>query len=55
MALVQRSVDPDLYRRRNLFERFFNNLQHFRKIANRYEKSARNYLAAVLMACARLW
>lgn len=52
---VQRSVDPALYRQRNLVERFFNKLKHFRKIATRYEKSARNYLAAVLMASSRLW
>lgn len=52
---VQRSVDLAIYRRRNLVERFFNKLKHFRKIATRYEKSAGNYLAAVLMACARLW
>jgi len=52
---VQRSVDPAIYRQRNLVERFFNKLKHFRKIATRYEKSARNYLAAVLMACSRLW
>jgi transposase len=52
---VQRSVDPALYRQRNLVERFFNKLKHFRKIATRYEKSARNYLAATLLACSRLW
>jgi len=52
---VQRSVDPTLYRQRNLVERFFNKLKHFRKIATRYEKTARNYLAAVLIASSRLW
>jgi transposase len=52
---VQRSVDPALYRQRNLVERFFNKLKHFRRIATRYEKTARNYLAAVLLAAARLW
>jgi transposase len=52
---VQRSVDPALYRQRNLIERFFNKLKHFRKVATRYEKSARNYLAAILMASSRLW
>ncbi|WP_416898553.1 MAG: IS5 family transposase [Minwuia sp.] len=52
---VQRSVDPALYRRRNVVERFFNKLKHFRKIATRYEKSARNYLAAVLIASTRIW
>jgi transposase len=52
---VQRSVDPVLYRKRNLIERFFNKLKHFRKVATRYEKTARNYLAAILIASTRLW
>jgi len=52
---VQRSVDPALYRQRNLVERFFNKIKHFRKIATRYEKTSRNYLAAILMVCSRLW
>jgi transposase len=52
---VQRSVDPALYRQRNVIERFFNKLKHFRKVATRYEKSAQNYLAVVLMASSRLW
>jgi len=52
---VQRSVEPAIYRQRNLVERFFNKLKHFRKIATRYEKTARNYLAAVLIASTRIW
>ena len=52
---LQRSVEPALYRRRNLVERFFNKLKHFRRIATRYEKTARNFLAAVLIASTRLW
>lgn len=52
---VQRSVDAGLYRKRNLVERYFNKLKHFRKVATRYEKTARNYLAAVLLASTRLW
>lgn len=51
----QRTVDARLYRQRNLVERFFNKLKQFRKIATRYEKTARNYLAAVLIACSRIW
>ena len=51
----QRSVDPALYRQRNLVERFFNKLKHFRRIATRYEKTARNFLAAILIASTRLW
>ena len=52
---VQRSVDAQLYRQRNLVERFFNKLKHFRRIATRFDKLARNYLAAVTIAAARLW
>ena len=52
---VQRPVDPDLYRQRNLIERFFNKLKHFRRIATRFDKLARNFLAAVLLASTRLW
>jgi len=52
---VQRSIDPDLYRHRNLVERFFNRLKHFRRIATRYDKTARNFLAAVMLAAVRLW
>jgi transposase len=52
---IQRSVDHALYRQRNLIERFFNKLKHFRRIATRYDKTARNFLAAVLLAATRLW
>ncbi len=53
--LVQRSVDPAIYRERNLAERFFNKIKQFRRIATRFDKLARNYLAAVLLASTRLW
>ena len=51
----QRSVDLSLYRQRNLVERLFNKLKHFRRIATRFDKLARNYLAAVAIASTRLW
>ena len=44
-----------LYRYRNLVERFFNKLKHFRAIATRYEKHAANYLALVKLAAVRIW
>ena len=37
---IQRSVAPALYRQRNLVERFFNTLKHFRRIATRNDKTA---------------
>jgi len=44
---VARACDFALYCERNLVERFFNKLKHFRAIATRYDKLARNFLAAV--------
>ena len=52
---VQRTVPHDLYAQRNLVERFFNRLKHFRRAATRHDKLARNYLAAVALIAARLW
>src|SRR5207244_4090122 len=52
-----RSFDAVLYKDRNLIERFFNKIKHFRRIATRYDKLARNYagflnLVAALKCCA---
>jgi transposase len=44
-----------LYRYRNLVERFFNKLKHFRAVATRYDKRADNYLASIKLASARIW
>ena len=44
-----------LYRYRNLVERFFSKLKHFRAIATRYEKHDANYLALVKLAASRIW
>jgi transposase len=53
--VVKRSVDPAIYRQRNLVERFFCKLKQFRRVATRFDKLARNFLAAVLLASTRLW
>ena len=44
-----------LYRYRNLVERFFKKLKHFRAVATRYDKHDANYLALVKLAAARIW
>jgi transposase len=43
-----------LYRERNLIERFFSKLKHFRRVATRYDKLAANFLAMVQLASMRL-
>ena len=44
-----------LYRYRNLVERFFNKIKHFRAVATRFEKYDANYLALVKLASIRIW
>jgi len=44
-----------LYRYRNLVERFFNRVKHFRAIATRYDKHDANYLALIKLAASRIW
>ena len=48
----KRHCDFALYRERNLAERFWNKIKHYRGIATRYDKLARNFLAAVHLASA---
>lgn len=52
---LQRSVEPALYRKRNLIERFFAKLKQFRRIATRFDKLARNFLAALVLGASRIW
>ncbi len=49
------AFSPWLYGYRNLIERFFNKLKHFRAIATRFEKHDANYLALVKLAASRIW
>lgn len=49
------AFSPLLYRYRNLIERFFSKLKHFRAIATRFEKHDANYLALVKLAASRIW
>lgn len=51
----QREINRNLYADRNKVERFFNRLKHYRRIATRYEKTARNYLSMVYLASAMIW
>src|ERR1700687_2070106 len=51
---VPRACDFALYCERNLIERFFNQLKHFRAIATRYDKLARNFLAGGQLAAATI-
>ncbi|CDM92150.1 transposase (fragment) [Xenorhabdus bovienii] len=47
--------DEQAYRGRNVVERCFGFLKGNRRIATRYEKTARNYLSMVKLVCIRLF
>ena len=46
----QREYDKEQYKDRNLGERFWQKIKQFRRVATRYEKTARNFLAFVHLA-----
>ena len=46
----QRAYDQHLYQARHLIENFFCKLKQFRAIATRYDKTKRNFLAAIYLA-----
>ena len=54
--ILPATFDANIYRERNKIERFFGRLKaSFRRIATRYEKTARNFLSMIKLASIRLW
>ena len=50
-----RPYDAELDKARPLIENFFAKLKPYRAIATRYDKTARNFLAAIYLASAVVW
>jgi transposase len=48
-------LDADLYAQRQLIECCFSRLKQFRRVATRFEKTARNYRAVIAVAATVLW
>jgi len=48
-------LDRRRYARRYLVEVFFHELKRYRILATRFEKTGRNYLALIQLACSMLW
>ncbi|MDD7804123.1 MAG: transposase, partial [Endozoicomonas sp. (ex Botrylloides leachii)] len=53
--LSPRDYDRELYKERNLVERLFQKLKHFRRVATRYERLGRNYLGMLQLAASLIW
>ena len=49
------AIDKHLYAQRHLIECCFSKLKQFRRVATRFEKTARNYLAVITLAATVLW
>ena len=47
--------DKYVYRDRNLVERFFNKIKHFRRIATRYEKTALSFASMLFLVGVVIW
>lgn len=47
---IKRRPNKARYARRNVVERFFGRIKHFRRVATRYDKKDVNYLGFVLLA-----
>jgi transposase len=50
-----RDFDRQIYQARHLIENFFARIKQFRAIATRYDKTARNFLAAVHLVASVVW
>jgi transposase len=50
-----RDYDKTIYKERNFVERLFQKLKHYRRIATRYERLARNYMAILSLVATIIW
>ena len=52
---IKHDLDKHLYAQRQLIECCFSKLKQFRRVATRFEKTARNYHAVITIAAIVLW
>jgi putative transposase len=52
---LKRPYDADLYKERNIIDRFFNKLKQFRRVATRYDKLLANFIGFVKLAAIAIW
>lgn len=47
--------DKELYKKRNIVERFIGRIKEYRRIATRYDKTSVMYRGMILLACICIW
>lgn len=52
---IQRRYNKKIYKERNLIERAFNKLKHWRRIATRYDRVDAHFLACIALAAISIW
>lgn len=52
---VQYAYDKRLYRERNIIERTFNRFKDFRRIATRFDRKLKTYMAALCIVATVIW
>ena len=52
---IQYPYDKQLYRQRNQIERSFGRLKDYRRIATRFDRNVRNFMAAIRLAVTVIW
>lgn len=52
---IQYKYDKVLYKQRNIIERTFGRIKDFRRIAIRFDRNIKNFMAAICIAAAVIW
>ena len=52
---VQYDYDRTIYKQRNVIERMFCRLKDWRRIATRFDRNIKNFMAAIALAAAVIW
>jgi len=52
---LQYAYDKALYRQRNVIERMFCRIKDWRRIHTRFDRNAKNFLAAIALAATVIW
>lgn len=52
---VQYDYDKTVYKQRNIIERMFCRLKDWRRIATRFDRNIKNFIAAVALAATVIW